>query len=176
MNRLIVVAIGPALFGLGCAGSSNGSSSGGPPDRAPCGGVVAESTGAVRLASTPASQPIAIAADATNVYWTTYGSDPSQPGLVLKVPVVGGTPTTLATARTARVIAVDAANVYWGDTECNFTGGICAIMKVPISGGAATTLAALQSMPVGIVVTSDAIYWADSGTGSGRIMSLPLTG
>jgi hypothetical protein len=53
--------------------------------------------------------PQGIAVDAANVYWTD-----SQTQSVNRVPVAGGTPTTLATKQVGPlVMAIDASNVYW---------------------------------------------------------------
>ncbi len=55
---------------------------------------------------------MAIAADATDVYWTTYGVS----GTVMKVAIGGNTPITLASGQDyPRSIAVDATNVYWAN-------------------------------------------------------------
>jgi DNA-binding beta-propeller fold protein YncE len=58
--------------------------------------------------------------DATSVYWANNGG-----GTVMKVPISGGTPTTLASGQTTPWgIAVDATSVYW----TNYGGGT--VMKL----------------------------------------------
>ena len=62
--------------------------------------------------------------DSENVYWTDYGnacsSSPACRGSVMKLPLAGGTPTTLASGRVGPTwIAVDATRVYW----VNYGGG-----------------------------------------------------
>ena len=60
-----------------------------------------------------------IAVDATSVYWTDF----RNPGSVSRVPILGGTPTILATGlQYPAGIAIDATSVYWtneGDGDRN---------------------------------------------------------
>ena len=68
-----------------------------------------------------------LAIDKSYVYWTNYqcASDGGTCPSVMKVPIAGGTPITLASSHTGpQGIAVDATSVYWFDT----TAGT--IMKV----------------------------------------------
>ena len=113
----------------------------------------------------------AVAVDDTNVYWTDHGN-----GTVMKEPIGGGTPTTLASGGAGR-LAVDAENVYWL--------GAGTVMKVPIGGGSPITLASGQSSVYGIAVDSTNVYWTNFGTddawgdyipGSGNIMTVPIAG
>ena len=108
---------------------------------------------------------IAIAVDATNVYWT--GSS----GTVMKVPVNGGTPATLASSQDQpEAIAVDGTSVYW-------TNGVSpngAVMKMPLNGGTPTTLAASQNDPAAIAVDSTSVYWTTSL--GGTVMKVSLDG
>jgi hypothetical protein len=109
---------------------------------------------------------IAVGADA--VYWwdVDYNGDgsvcPNNTQVsVMKVPINGGTTTTLASETLANdvaytpfgSIALDSANVYWTWD---------AVMRVPLGGGAATTLAS-GPWPSGIAVNSGAVYWGESG-------------
>jgi hypothetical protein len=87
----------------------------------------------------------------------------------MKVPIGGGTLTTLASLGqdTPDGIAVDGTSVYW----TNFGIPTGAVMKVPISGGAPTTLASGQDFPQGIAVDGTSVYWTNNGD-PGRVMKL----
>jgi hypothetical protein len=110
--------------------------------------------------------PKGLAVDSTSVYWTTSA--------VLKVPIGGGTPTTLASPTSTGLIAVDSKSVYW-TSQVGFSGSV---MKVPLAGGALTTLGSTGTNPAGIVVDSTSVYWieAGGGTNSGTVMKVPLGG
>jgi von Willebrand factor type D domain/Bacterial Ig-like domain (group 2) len=119
------------------------------------------------LASGPSSGPLpdAIAVDATSVYWTTSQSyltpagTYSAVGAVMKVPIAGGTPTTLASGQGGSAIAIDATSVYW----TNYLGGT--VMKVPIAGGTPTTLASGQDS-YAIAVDATSVYWTNYNSGT----------
>jgi sugar lactone lactonase YvrE len=86
---------------------------------------------------------------------------------VVKVPISGGAPTTLASMLdVAAFTALDGTSFYWTDS----LGGT--VMKIALSGGTPTTLASGQS-PIGIAVDSASVYWAN---GSGTVMKVPLGG
>jgi hypothetical protein len=92
---------------------------------------------------------IAIAVDASNVYWTDQTA-----GTVMSVPIGGGSPTTLASGQNApSALAVDAMNVYWTNS------GNGTVMRVPIGGGAATVLASGQSGTC-IALNAASVFWA----------------
>jgi sugar lactone lactonase YvrE len=108
--------------------------------------------------------------DATSVYWT--GLAVPAEGIVMKVPLNGGTATVLASAQAKPyTIAVDAASVYWA----NYNDGT--IMKVPIGGGAIVKLVSGQPVApgsTGIAVDATSVYWT-TGSG-GSVMKVPLAG
>jgi hypothetical protein len=64
-----------------------------------------------------------MAIDATSVYWATMGSPQDDgtggyvgDGAVMKVPLAGGTPTTIASGQlAAAALAIDATSVYWAN-------------------------------------------------------------
>lgn len=99
--------------------------------------------------------PVGIAVDDANVYWTDT-ADPD--GQVMKLPKSGGAPTALATEQPwAHGIAIDAANIYWTNTVSMDQGSV---NTMPIGGGAPTTLAAQQDSPHSIAVAGGSVFWA----------------
>jgi hypothetical protein len=128
--------------------------------------------GAVSLTTLVSGQNLAgaivgsIAVDSTSLYWTNFIS---SNGTVMKVPLVGGIPVTIASGQNGPWdIAVDVTNVYW----TNASGGT--VMKALTSGGAATTLASGQNQPWGITIDAENIYWTTL-TG-GTVMKVPIIG
>jgi hypothetical protein len=86
---------------------------------------VAQSGGTPVTLATSA-RPNAIAVDGTNVYWSTqaYGA----PSTISKVPIAGGTATTLESGLPpVEGIAVDATSIYW--TQDDASAG--AVKKAP---------------------------------------------
>jgi hypothetical protein len=102
--------------------------------------------------TTLASGATAFAIDATNVYWTDASARS-----VMKAPLAGGTPTTLASGQSSPgLIAVDATSVYWANQEV--MSGVAGVMKVPLAGGSVVTLASgLVGEPYGVVVTGTSV-------------------
>jgi hypothetical protein len=75
--------------------------------------------------------PVAIAVDATSVYWTNTTPVPQNPtGTVMKVGLAGGVPTTLATGQSGpEAIAVDATSVYWANEVGDGQGSVMKVAK-----------------------------------------------
>jgi hypothetical protein len=113
--------------------------------------------------------PDAIALDAGSIYWTNSGSGLVANGTIMKMPMAGGSPQTLATGQSLPMgIAVDAANVYWIDD-----GG--AVKKVALAGGATTILHDYDSqIPRDIAVDGASVYWTQPDAGT--VMKVPVAG
>ncbi len=67
--------------------------------------------GGTPLALTSSANPVALAVDATHVYWT------DSDGKISRVPKGGGTVTSISVTSSPMSIALDAGNVYWLDNS-----------------------------------------------------------
>lgn len=116
------------------------------------------------------NNPVALAIDASNVYWvdapeeTTVGSTTS----LVKVPKGGGPTAPLAINLPDVVaIAVDASNVYLATLD--------SIMSVAKDGSSPpTTIAMGQAHPTAIAADGTTVYWTTQGpstTGKGALFS-----
>jgi hypothetical protein len=107
-------------------------------------------------------EPNGVVTDGTNVYWAA-GCGGCLDSAIVKQPVAGGSPTTLATglAGLAPPIAIDSTSVYWmtdpGSGEPD--GGI---WKVGLNGGTVTTLTTGLYFPGGFAVGAAGVYWTDN--------------
>ena len=98
-----------------------------------------------------------LAVDAANVYFTMGKA-------VVKLPLAGGSPTTLATTETPLCrMVVDATHVYWSNYRTtDFSSGAAidgSVMKVPLGGGTATVIAGGQDPTGGLAVDAQSVYW-----------------
>lgn len=110
----------------------------------------------------------AMAADATNVYWTLNATN----GAVFSAPIAGG-PVTLLVAHTDRPlgIAVDANNVYWAGN------GTDTLNAMPIGGGPVTTIATGPGYPSYVTIDSGYLFWsAGLDSNDAAILKMPVTG
>lgn len=144
--------------------------------------------GAATTLASGLSNPVGIAADAANVYWTEQNSTSTGRGAVRKVPIAG--PACAGTACTAlatslnnpQYIALDAANVYFTelgsfDTVSGMRKSDGTVNKVPVGGGAVTQLATALNGPQTISVDAANVYWTESANsvaGAGYIKKAPI--
>jgi len=111
--------------------------------------------------------PVAVAADATNVYWTSIANGEVNAS-VYQQPQVGGSIITLASGQYyPNAITVDGANVYW---TCG-AGGTGTVVSAPIGGGTPVTIAMGQAEPAAVALNSTTVFWVNYGDGS--IHSVP---
>lgn len=125
----------------------------------------------VTIASNQIRLVSAVAVDTTFVYWMN-GGDPNtscsdnSTGTVMRAPLQGGTPTTLASGQSCQVaLAVDATSVYW-------TNSVGSVMKAMLAGGPPVLLSSGPSLPVGLAVDSTNVYWGSNGA----ILKAPIGG
>jgi hypothetical protein len=148
-------------------------------------------------------EPIYLAVDDTNVYWSASRS-------IKQMPKAGGTIKTIATGvAPAGGMAVNAKNVYWSDSlgllsvpigggtistiygESGFgvvtdgtnvywttaTSGTVLKCAVAGCGGTPTTIASGQNEPYGIAMNATYVYWANlAGGTAGTVMKADLAG
>src|SRR5215831_6256564 len=157
----------------------------------------------VELASIQDS-PVAIAVDATSVYWVNI-----YEGTLMKVAIDGGTPVALASGlNNPNGVAVDATSIYWensgdgtlmkmplaGGTPTMLMWGSChsgiaidatnaycagaQIKKVALDGGEPVTLASTDNMADRIAVSGPTLYWTyiSSSPCSGGVRSVSIDG
>lgn len=97
-----------------------------------------------------------IAVDATSVYWVNGGG--LSAGSLMKVPIGGGTPETLASGlQGATSLAIDATNAYIATGASPSSG---AIVRVPLTGGHVTVLAGGQNGLQAIGIDATSVYWS----------------
>jgi hypothetical protein len=126
-----------------------------------------------------------VAVDDTNVYRTNSGAkdgvQDSYYGSVVKVPITGGPPTTLASnQQVGNGVALGATSVYWA-VSANLSDPHSAslLLSVPLAGGTPVTVASISSMPGVLGVSATSLYWVGNDDESGspwNLMSVPLAG
>ncbi len=100
--------------------------------------------------TTTMSFPYAIAVDFMSVYWTD-----NLGGSVMKVPIMGGTATTLAVMPRAYSLAIDATNVYFSGGD----GSSAVVGRVPLQGGSTTPITSGIPGVSGLAVDATHVYW-----------------
>lgn len=113
----------------------------------------------------PAS--MAIFGDTLYVVTDDPQGTPEGTGLVLSVPITGGTPVVLASNQLhPQGIAASASRVYWSSGD--------EVKTMPVGGGPVTLIAGGQSSAGSIVLDATSVYRGNRG--DGRIMKAPLSG
>src|SRR5580704_3081349 len=107
-----------------------------------CAGACVSGRCLVSLA--PSASPSGIGVDGMNVYVASCGA--GDAGMVVSVPLAGGTPRPLASGDGCPVLAVGAAGLY----VAGLHGGD--VVNLPVDGGPPTTLASSSDRPLGIAV------------------------
>jgi hypothetical protein len=114
--------------------------------------------------------PVSVAVEGTSAFWADEG-DPNvtNSGSIMKTsldPNAGAEPVPLVSGGAPRGIAVDAAHVYWTDSQT--------VSQVPLAGGTPTTIAANQVGALAIAVDDTSVYWTTiaEGTGQGSVMKI----
>jgi hypothetical protein len=134
---------------------------------APCDGQCIGGRCLVTLASIPS--PVDIVVDTANAYVSSCATDDG--GMVLSVPLAGGTPRALAAGPGCPVLALAGTTLYLAGLH----GGDVA--SLPSGGGPLTTLVsgadAGAGTPVGIAVDATSVYWTTTG---GAVMKAPRGG
>ena len=116
--------------------------------------------------------------------WIDLGTaSPPTSDVVMKVPIAGGTSTTLATSVSNAIqhrIAVDANNVYWTDQPGSAAGGV---YRYPQAGGVAVPLAVGIPWAGGVVSDGNYAYFTnlgacpgDGGSCGGSVYRVPTDG
>jgi hypothetical protein len=160
----VLLALAAALASACSSGSSSsapaaGAGDGGPkqvegPDAGP-------SPGQVILAAGITAYNLRV--DATNVYASTETS-------IVKVPIAGGAPVTLASASqdgSLSGLAVSSDSVYWSESGETDGGSEVQILSVPIAGGAVATIATASGFASALATDATSLYWSGSAaTGS----------
>jgi hypothetical protein len=121
--------------------------------------------------ATPASEIDGLVIDGTDVFYGT--SD----GVFACNPTCGGTAITQGQALDAEQMAVDTNNVYFASTPY---GGSPTVQSVPRGGGLPKLIASDVTVPVGVALDANYVYFTDVGdtanAATGKVVRCPLSG
>jgi hypothetical protein len=127
--------------------------------------MISEDGGAPIAIAGNQDYPVALAVDATGVYWGTTG------GALMRAPLDGGAPVTLATGSSQITsVVLDDTHVYWA------CGAIESAPKDAVDASATALVADAGART--IAVAGGALYWVALGkpTINGPLMMLQLDG
>lgn len=120
-----------------------------------------------------AAHPMAITSDDAYLYWTEQG------GAVKRMPLIGGTPDTIATTGETfydSAIAVDGTNLYWASFPKS-APTTEQIMAVPKAGGVTSLLATTNVVYTRLASDGHYLYIAaGSGIHPGSLTRVPVSG
>jgi hypothetical protein len=149
-------------------------------DDANCGGCgLACSTGCsagrclVTLASGQTGMLGIVAIDATNIYW---GLNSTSNGMILSVPIAGGTVTTIASGQAGPWgLASTGSLIYWANSNPvgSSVASIVSSITPPFSPSPYTNASGFMGNPGPIAVDSTSVYFTDINGGSTYIMKAP---
>jgi hypothetical protein len=150
-GKCTAIVLGAGMRGLAVGGSSVFWSSGSGIGVGPkVGGAPALLLGGLQL-------PMALAADATNLYFTA-GLDPNGSGVgAFRIPHAGGMPVKLSAGNLGILFAVDARYLYFQDAPVGGWG----LHRVPIGGGATVDIARGRTLGA-IGLGAEHVYWTEN--------------
>jgi hypothetical protein len=119
--------------------------------------ILTEPSGGGTIVTLASGQPFpfALAADSSNVYFTTSRGA----GALLSMPLAGGAPTTLFAGAADSRLAIDTTSIYFTLPGAANDGSV---LSIPLAGGTVATLVTGQAAPEAIVVDGTSAYWVDT--------------
>ncbi|OIQ99461.1 hypothetical protein GALL_183980 [mine drainage metagenome] len=97
-----------------------------------------------------------VAVDTQNVYWSTGSSSFPVGCSIKKVPIAGGSTTTIVDAAYLRDFTVDGTNIYFSE----FSTSIPTLKKISVNGGSTSTVA--SNVTPWVLANDNAnVYWID---------------
>jgi hypothetical protein len=156
---------------MACGARNSGSTSAGDGGHASNSGDSGPApAGTVPTTLLPGVSGYYLVVNSSNLYLATQTA-------ILKVPIDGGAPVTLATIGTSQSLdglAASDAAVFWTQIDESMSAVQTDILSVPISGGAVTTLATQPGFAGTIATDATSLYWSGSST-TGSCASPPCS-
>jgi hypothetical protein len=101
-----------------------------------------------------------VATDGVNVYWMDMPNATGNTRRVMKMPVNGGTQTTLMARENIVYVATDGAHVFFIEARLDSTNNfVDYLMKVPVGGGTPVTVANMGGSSQHLAVDATNVYW-----------------